>query len=424
MGKRIPGRLALVVLAGGLTTGLPVSGALAQTMSPSATERGVTVLTRPRPEYDPLGVRLGGFRLDAAVEAGAGWDSNLFGRRRNVVSDGYATESANIELGSDWTTHALGASVNMESRQYFSRGDQDWTDWNVGGFGRYDFSAYTNVEARYRHFRQHLDVWSFDVQSSGISVPVPYDSDEVQVGGSTRFNRLGLLAIGNFRTYRFEDVTVSGVRTPVSINDFNTAVGSFGASYAVAPGRFITGIVRLQDIDYLNNVSNPRDSFTWEALLGFQYDFDGVWQGRIALGWRHRDYRGPGIKPLEGLAAEGELIWLPTQLTTVSLNVRRTIEESIRADAVSYVRTGGGIRVDHELLRNVILGGELRADRYEYESPRQTATDGSFILSARYAINRNLAVVGAYSFIKRLEASGGLPEFDRNLIQVRLRIAL
>lgn len=424
MGKRSPGRVALAVLAGGLTVGLPASGALGQTMAPSATERGVTVLTRPRPEYDPLGVRLGGFRLDAGVEAGVGWDSNVFGRKSNIVSDGFANQSADIALGSDWTTHALGASVNMSSQQYFNRSDLDWTDWNIGGFGRYDFSADTNLEFRYRHYQEHLDVYNFDVQTAGISKPVPYDSDEAQLTGTTRFNRLGLLGTGLFRTYRFQDVTIGGVRNPVSINDFNTALGALGASYALAPGRFVTAVVRLQDITYQESESRPRDSFTWEALVGFQYDFDGVWQGRLAFGWRHRDYRGPGLKPLEGPAVEGELIWLPTQITTVTFNVRRSIEESIRADAVSYWRTTGGVRVDHELLRNVILGAELRADRREYEQPSQTATDGVFTLNARYLLNRNIALVGSYSYTQRFEATGGILEYDRNLIQVRLRFAL
>ena len=31
-------------------------------------------------------------------------------------------------------------------------------------------------------------------------------------GGSTRFNRLGLLATGVYRTYNFQDITVNGVR--------------------------------------------------------------------------------------------------------------------------------------------------------------------------------------------------------------------
>ena len=116
--------------------------------------------------------------------------------------------------------------------------------------------------------------------------------------------------------------------------------------------------------------------------------------------------------------------WSPTQLTTVTFNVARTIEESIRRDAVSYQRTTGGLRVDHELLRNVIIGGEVRADRREYTSPNQNATDGVVEVSGRWLLNRSLSVSGTYAYNRRIEATGGAFEFERNLVQLRLRLAL
>lgn len=403
---------------------LPVSALAQEGVAQRDVARGVTVLNRPRPEFDPLGMRVGGFRIEGALEAGAGFDSNVFGRHSNVKSSGYATEAASVSVNSDWTQHAMGASANMSSRQYFSQGTLDWQDWGVGGFGRYDFSAQTNVEGRYRHSREHLDVYNFDVQAAGIVKPVPYDSDEFQVTGSTRINRLGLLATGLYRTYRFEDVTIGGVRNRISQQSFNSAIGAFGASYALADGRFVTAVVRFQDISYLQAVSSGRNSFTYEALLGFQYDFDGVWQGKIAVGWRHRDYQSSTIKPLEGLAAEGTLAWSPTRLTTVSFNLARTIEESIRAAAVSYTRTTGGFAVDHEFMRNVILHGDIRAENRAYQSPNQTATDLVFTAGARWLINRNLSLNGQYSYARRIETSGGIPIYDRHIMELRLRAAL
>ncbi len=396
----------------------------AQSVAPQEVARGVTVLNRPRPDFDPLGIRLGSFRLDGAVEAGGGYDSNVYGRQANVKSSGYATEAGVLSINSDWTQHAVGASASTQERQYLTRNSLDWTDYNVGGFGRYDFAADTNIEARYRHYREHLDVYNFDVQTAGIVQPVPYDSDEVAVTGTTRLNRFGLLATGVYRTYRFEDVLIGGVRNKVSQQSFNSAVGAFGGSYAIADGRYVTAIMRFQDINYTNSVSTGRDSFTYEALLGFQYDFDGVWQGRAAIGWRHRDYRSAAIKPLEGLAAEGSLTWQPTRLTTVTANVARTIEESIRQNAVSYTRTQGGIRVDHELFRNVLLMGDVRLDNRVYQSPNQSATDLVFTAGPRWLINRNLSLSASYSYARRIQSSGGIQEYDRNVLEVRLRVAI
>ena len=224
----------------------------------------------------------------------------------------------------------------------------NWVDWDVGGYGRYDLSSVSNAEARYRHYRDHLDVSSIDVQTAGITRPVPYDSDEFQATGTTQFGRIGLLGTGMYRTYRFQDVVIGGVPNRVSLNNFDTDLGAIGTSYAFSQGRFANVIFRVQDISYLEQVSRGRDSFTWEVLGGFTYDFDGVWQGRIAAGWRERNYKDPNLKNFAGPAVEGQLTWAPTLLTTVRFNVARTIEESIRQDAVSFNRTQGGVGVDHE----------------------------------------------------------------------------
>ena len=436
-----------------LVAALPLGKAQAQLGDSPEVQRGITVVNRQRPDYDPLGVRLGGFRLNGGIEAGPGWDSNLFGRRRNVVSDGFAEERGNVNLRSTWTNHAVGVSANSTNRQYFSQSQLDWNDWDIGGFGRYDFSADTALLGQYRHYRSHLDVYSFDVQAAGIVQPVAYESDEVSVTGNTRFNRLGLIAQGVYRTFDFEERVIGTTPTPLlqdgftapqngfntSRNSFNTVIGALGASYALAPGRNITAVVRVQDIQYTSSGSgfqnpafnpqnifdNPRNrnSFTWEALAGFDYDFDGVWQARIGLGWRHREYEGP-IRPLEGPAVEAGLTYAPTQLTTVRFRLTRTIEESIRQDSVSFQRTQAGLTLDHEYLRNVLLQGDVLYDRREYESPNQTASDMVLTLTARYLLNRNASVVASYGYRRRLEATGGFREFDRNLLQVRLRFAI
>jgi hypothetical protein len=91
---------------------------------------------------------------------------------------------------------------------------------------------------------------------------------------------------------------------------------------------------------------------------------------------------------------------------------------------VSFTRTLGQVNVDHEYLRNVILGAEVAVDRREYDNPNQQATDAIGVLSARWLINRNLALVGSYQHVRRLSASAGFEEYDRNLVQLRLRIAL
>jgi hypothetical protein len=400
--------------------------AFAQAVPRGEAARGSTVANRPRADFDPLGIRLDGWRLDAAVEAGGGYDTNLLGTKNNKLSDGYASLLGEASLNSDWSRHAIGVNGRIQSRNYFQETALDWLDYAVGGFGRYDVNADTNLELRLNRVQEHLETSNVDVQSAGLTEPVPYYYNEAQLSGTTRFNRLGVTVLGNFRSYKFENVE-SGT-TPgsgqVDQLDFNSAIGAVGLAYFFAPGRSIDVIGRYQDISYENSINSGRDSKTWEILGGFTYDFDGVWAARIAVGYRQRDYRAPGLQNLSGPAFEATLTWQPTLLTTVGFSARRTIEESIRNNAVSYTRTLAQVNVDHEYLRNVILGAELGMDRKDYEQPDQYAVDGYAGVSARWLINRNLALVGSYQYVRRINGSAGFDDYDRNIFLLRLRAAL
>ncbi len=416
-------------------TGLAIlvvpSLAEAQAVPRGETARGSTVATRAREDFDPPGVRLGAFRANAAAELGLGYDDNILGSRRNRRSDGYGSWLAEGSVVSDWSRHAVGINARVEERRYLDESDFDWTDYSVSAFGRYDLNADTAFELRLNRAQEHLEPSSIDVQEAGVARPVPYQFTEIQAQGSTRLNRIGVLALVNWRDYTFDDVDAGGPPVPgapdpgrVSRFDFESWIGALGLTYELAPGRFINLIGRFQDIRYQEAAERRRDSKTWEVLAGFTYDFDGIWQARVAAGFRQRDYEGPGIPSLSGPAFEGNVTWQPTLLTTVTFTGRRSIEESIRDNAVSFTRTAGEVGVDHEYLRNVILGARLGVDRRDYDSPDEQATDGYAVLSARWLINRNLSLVGSYQHARRLDNSATVEEFDRNLFQLRLRIAL
>ncbi len=411
----------------GLLPGL----ALAQAVPRGEIQRGQTVADRPRADFDPLGVRLGAFRATVAAEAGLGYDSNIQGTRSNRLSDGFAALSAEAAIRSDWSTHAVGATGRILQRSYFNETDQDWTDFAVGLSGRYDLTPDTSVEAFYNFVQEHLSSASVDVQEAGLLRPVPYTYNEVQAQGRTRLNRVGALLLGNWRGYRFSDIDAGPATTPggippgnVSVFDFDSAIAAFGLNYELAPGRFVNGVIRYQNIVYQDGTQRGRDSDTWAGLVGFTYDFDGIWGFSGEIGYLRREYSSPDLKELSAPTFSAILTWQPTLLTTVSGVVRRDVRESIRGNAVSYVATTGLVRVDHEYLRNVILGAETGVEYDEYQQPDQHATDAYAGISARWLINRNFSLVASYQYAWRLNASAGLEEYDRNLVLVRLRAAL
>jgi hypothetical protein len=398
--------------------------AAAQAIAPEATARGVTVVSRTRPDYDPAGLRLPGFRLDASLDTGLGYDDNLVPGVSPSRGGGFLEEALGVAGATTWTRHAIGVNATQTTRQHFQDSDLNWNDYSAGIFGRYDIGRASSVQLRYDHIRSHLDVDNFDLQQEGSRVPVPYDTDRAQLSGTAAFNRLTLGSSVEYQVIRYEDVTVNGFRDVVSNNDYQTVLGEFTADYSFLPGRSVLALVRLQDISYERSNQRGRDSFTWEAQGGARYDVDGLWAARLLVGYRERNYEDPNVKSLTGPAFEGQLTLMPSQLTTVTLTAQRTIEESIRESSVSYTRTAARLRLDHELLRNVIASGEVRGERRQYPRGGGTVGDVIALVEARYSVNRNVAVIGSYQHTERVEAPSGIREYGRNQVLLRLRVSL
>lgn len=402
-----------------MLTAAPLGAAWAQQGGDEA--RGITVATRPRPEFDPLGVRLGAFQLDASAESGIGYDDNLLGTERNRQGDTFIGSTLLASLRSQWSTHALGLTARVDDQRYLQRSGLNWRDWSVEASGRYDIDSVSALDMRVTHRRGHLSVQSLDVQQAGLTEPVEFDEDIVRLGATTQFNRLTLTGFGQARWVRFDDVDAGGGASATS--DYDAYSGGVTGAYLLSPGRAATLTLRTEDVRGRGAAGRQLDSTSYEALGGFAYDFDGVYQAAIGVGYVRRDFDG-NRRALSGLGIDGRLIYAPSQLTTLSFTVRRGIDDSVRAGGQSFMRTAVTARVDYEVQRNVIAGLEVTYDRREYRDPSQRATDLVGTLAVQWLINRNLAVVASYQHAVRIGASAGIEEYNQNVVQVRLRVSL
>lgn len=407
---------------------LAAADAFAQSSRPEDVARGVTVLTRPRPELDPLGRRIGSFRLDASLAGAIGYDSNIFGNNANRQGSGFWDTLLAASLTSEWTTHALSITGGLTDRRYFDQSDLSWTDWNVGIAGRYDFSGSANVSAGYQHVRSHLPVSNVDVQQAGIFQQVPYNLDEFRLGATYGANRVTLTAEGNYRIFRYSDVSadafVPGTAQNVTLLDFNTWAAGLSAAYELAPGRSALLTGRIQDVQYTDSGNSDRNSFTWAVLAGFRYDFDGVWQAAAAVGYLQRDFNGGQFKSIQSPLLEAQVFYNPTRITTISLAARRGVNESIRADTASYLFTYVRLGVDHELRRDIILSAAAIYLRSDYNQPSQHADDGVLQIGAQWFLNRSVSIGATYQYTNRFSRSGSVVGFDQNYALLRLRLAL
>ncbi len=110
--------LACLLLVPGLAMA-QTSGPLLDTDIPVATpgKRNRTVLERPRPELDPLGITAGGFRVYPVLGLEAGRTSNALGASAGAQGDVNLSLHPNVRIDSQWSRHALGAELDDDARR-------------------------------------------------------------------------------------------------------------------------------------------------------------------------------------------------------------------------------------------------------------------------------------------------------------------
>ncbi|MGD1935559.1 MAG: outer membrane beta-barrel protein, partial [Candidatus Phaeomarinobacter sp.] len=117
-----------------LRTGIAVGlgCVLATAAAAQDAQRGVGVADRERPEYDPVGIRAGGFIIYPATTASVEFTDNLFNAPTNEEDDTVFAISPELLVETQWSRHALNFEAGLTSNFHSNNDSDDVTEYNVG----------------------------------------------------------------------------------------------------------------------------------------------------------------------------------------------------------------------------------------------------------------------------------------------------
>lgn len=391
------------LFAASLITFLPMHA-----MAQSTDGGGVSVRDRERPELDPLGVRLGAFTLNATLDLDVTSTDNLFATSTGEVDDMIYTVSPSARLASDWSRHALALEAGAAFRSHEDFSSEDVDTHYVRGTGRFDIGSDTALHGSARYGHEFTP--RYDPESLAGS-PTEYDRTDASLGISHRFARFAIRADA-FMTEReydgaafardYEETGIRG-RLDVEVSPRITA--------------FIRGVADERDYD-----NSPASNSEGRALLvGAAFNGD-LFRGEVSVGQFEREYEG--FDTIDGLALAGRVEWSLTPLTTVTVDAQRSADDNIGvASGLPYVATEYGARVDHELLRNVILTAAVRSGERDYEDAAREDEYMRYEVGADYVLNRRVALRARYT---RDDVDSTVParnfEVDAVTVGVSLRL--
>lgn len=393
-----------------------------------------TVLTRIRPELDPLGVKVGGFRAYPTFTYKGLHDDNIFATQDNKEASLISEYSLEALLRSNWPNHQLNLSASTDIRRHSDFSSENTEDWKFSVDGRLDVTQNNQLYGGASLKRDHVDRMAPD--DTGGLVPTEFEETNVFGHYSQRLQRWHIDLDTSQTRKNYDDVPgiVNGVETVINQDDRDRSERTVGlrVGYEILSSQdrvFVVLRRDRRDYDEPEDVINAdRSSKGYEALMGLALDLGGVTSGNLSAGYRVQDYMDP-FPDIRTPVFNASLNWNATTLTSVNIDLERSIKETIGVFFSGYVSTNTLVTVDHELRRNLLLklGFNYITDDYEsLGTAERDDTTYDALVGSTYLINRYINVSMQYHNIRRdsssnVTASSNSVEFEKDIIYIQLR---
>lgn len=406
---------------------LPAADLAAQSGDAAAVE--LDVLRRARPAWDPAGIGgSGGFTLFPSIEFSMARDDNVYRQSEDEIGDTVRIFRPRIFGASRWSRHEFFLDAGMEQSYFANRESENVVNWFSAIGGRVDVTrdAWMRADLTFRKLHEERG----DPESPYTALePVSRKMADVSVEAFRRLNRLSFGIEGRYVGLAYEDA-VDGVtgRTLVQ-NDRDRGEREISARVGleVTPRNEIF----LRSTSFSRRYDRPqgddgfvRDSDGSETVLGMRMDLGVLLAGELFAGFRKQSYdRDERLPEVDGISYGGALTWNVTPLTTVRGEARRTVNESALRQASGYLASTLNFSLDHELLRNVLIGGDIGLTENEYVGIRREDEILTGTARAIWKFNRNTEATLGYR-LQRRDSTFLRDNYDKHYLFLSARISL
>ena len=106
----------------------------------------------------------------------------------------------------------------------------------------------------------------------------------------------------------------------------------------------------------------------------------------------------------------------------MTVSAQRAVNDAGTPDSTGYIATTGGIQVDHELLRNLVLGAGIQYEHDNFNGVDRRDRRFGATASAEYRIGRSLWLRADYDMIDlKSHGTESFRSFNRNRASIGIR---
>ncbi len=382
--------------------GAVFSGAWGASFTPSfMSELGV--MQRPRPDYDPKGIPLGGFRLYPVLGLGLGDNDNVFSTSSATQGDTFFDIDPSLSLRSQWGRNALSIYGGAQSTIYNKLSSETVTDWAVGSAGRVDFLEHSDIRANVYYDALHEPRTSPDIPGLAAK-PTGFSLFHSDLAIDHRPGRAEITVGASLDDYKYQDTAlIGGGELNNAGRDEDVYTVFTRGSYDFSPGYSAFIGASYEDRNFIKSVDingEDRDSLGYRVNVGTKFFISHLVQGQVFVGYLSQNFKAP-LKSVDGIDYGANISWYPTPLWTVHVSVDHAIDDTDlgAASATNDLRINAG--VDYELLRDVLVTGQIGYTNQDFVGIARHDEIPGAGLQVTWLINHNISLSGQYQYAQR-----------------------
>ncbi len=360
----------------------------------------ISVLARPHPELDPLGVKTGVFDWFPAVTLGAEYNDNILATQNNAKADAILSITPAILIKSDWNQNGIGVKAYGILSRYQTYTIEDSNQVSVAAFGT--LNAYHDLtltgQAGYAYL---VFARTADAYTQVTIKPLLYGDTSGRIEAVKEFNHLTLTVSGLVDQFRYSDgLSPTGEVINEQFRDRTAWRAKFRADVPVSRAFGLFVEENLTRNDYTVNVG--RNDFITDTLFGTKLELSHFLSGEIAAGYYTASFADPLYGSVGTFDLRADLIYFPTELLNVTLAANRGLVDSGLPGSPVYMSNTVALRVDYELLRSLILSAQASGIYNSYRVLDRQDTDFDWSFIAAYRMNRAVTLNLTYQHLDQV----------------------
>ncbi len=380
---------------------------------PAQTALEDSIASRTRPLSDPIGMVVGpydSFLLFPKFIVDTEFTDNLFAEKADKSADISVVFKPSIEVTSDWDNHNLKFMATAEQAKYLDNIDENSLDYSFNLSGGLDALEKSNLNAGLSLIKSHQDRGDPDDITGGFETEITEITDSttatVRLGGL--YNEDVILVKLDIKADRidFEDAgdTENDDRDRIEVK----TTARLGYEWVPGSTAFVEASYDLRHFDTsVDDSGFKRSSRGFEVLLGNTLDLTAVTFVELGVGFIRQTFGSqptgiPNIGPTQGFSFTGSLVWNPTDLVTLTGNMRRQVRETTAVDAASAFTSTFELKADYGPLEELLLSTKATLSIESFDGIDQVDKVLTFELGGKYFLGAYFIAEAKYTYENRL----------------------